>query len=70
MLAILHDPNLAAVYADRIAVLKAGTILIEGAPGDVLTESTLHSAFNLAVSVQRHPTRDCPYVVPVMDKGC
>ena len=64
VLAILHDLNLAARYADRIAVLKAGTILVDDIPDAVLTASTLRDAFNLAVSVQRHPTRDCPYIVP------
>jgi iron complex transport system ATP-binding protein len=64
VLAILHDPNLAALHADRIAVLKDGAILIDGLPDTVLTETTLAAAFGLAVTVRRHPTRDCPYVVP------
>lgn len=64
VLMILHDPNLASLYADRIVVLKKGTVLIEGLPEEVLTEATLANAFNLAVMVQRHPNRNCPYIIP------
>lgn len=62
---ILHDLNLAAMYADRIVVLHGGRVAAEGVPEDVLTEALVHHAFDLSVSIVRHPTRGCPYVIAV-----
>ena len=65
VMAILHDLNLAAMYADRIVVLHEGRVAAEGAPEDVLTEAMVHHAFDLSVSITRHPTRGCPHVIAV-----
>ena len=63
VLAVLHDLNLAAMYADRICVLKAGCLEAEGSPATVITEDTVARCFGLRVTVGRHPGRDCPYVL-------
>lgn len=65
VLAILHDLNLAAMYADRLAVLSRGALAAEGAPSAVLTETLVRDVFDLAVHVALHPTRDCPQVTAV-----
>jgi len=65
VLAILHDLNLAALYADRLIVLSRGTLAAEGAPQAVLTEALVREVFDLAVQITRHPTRGCPQVVAV-----
>jgi len=65
VVAILHDLNLAAMYADRIVVLHGGRVAAEGVPEDVLTEAMVHHAFDLSVNVTRHPTRGCPHVIAV-----
>ncbi len=49
--AVLHDINLAAHYADRIAVLKSGRLLSMGTVQEVVTESLLTEAFQLPVQV-------------------
>lgn len=49
--AVLHDINLAARYADRILILSRGKILALGAPQEVLTEHILQTAFGLPVRV-------------------
>jgi iron complex transport system ATP-binding protein len=65
VLAILHDLNLAALYADRLVVLSRGALAAEGAPQAVLTEALVREVFDLAVQITRHPTRGCPQVVAV-----
>ena len=65
VLAILHDINLAAMYANRIVILHGGHLVAEGAPDDVLTEAMVNRTFALSVSVTRHPTRGCPHVIAV-----
>lgn len=62
VLAILHDPNLAARYADRIVLLHRGRELLSGTPRQVLTETALQQAYGLPVSITTHPTHDCPQV--------
>ncbi len=65
VLAVLHDINLAAMYANRIIVLNGGHLAAEGKPDDVLTEAIVHRNFDLSVSVIRHPTRGCPHIIAV-----
>jgi iron complex transport system ATP-binding protein len=65
VLAILHDPNLAAGYADRIAVLQAGRIAAAGAPAEVLTPALLRRTFGLAVEVWERPAGGGPLIVPL-----
>lgn len=60
--AVLHDLNLAAQYADRIAVLADGRIVACGAPWAALTEAILGPAFAAEVLVGRHPKLDCPWI--------
>ena len=64
VLAVLHDLNLAAMYADRVCILKVGRLEAEGRPDDVFTADRIRACFDLEVVVSRHPLRDCPYVLP------
>lgn len=65
VLAVLHDLNLAAQHADRIAVLCRGRLVAEGAPEAVLTSEIILRAFDISVLVTEHPCATCPLVVPV-----
>jgi len=63
VLAILHDLDLAAVYADRLVLLDAGRIAAEGTPWEVLTEERVSEVFGVRATVLRHPHADRPLVV-------
>jgi iron complex transport system ATP-binding protein len=63
VLAVLHDLNLAAQYADRIAMLQAGRLLACGPPGEVLTPERVSGVFGLPVAVSHCPGLDRPLVV-------
>lgn len=65
VLAVLHDLNLAAAAADRVALLKQGRLAALGPPWQVLTESLLSDVFAHPMTVMRHPVRDCPLIVPL-----
>jgi ABC-type dipeptide/oligopeptide/nickel transport system ATPase component len=65
VLAVLHDLNLAAAAADRVAVLSRGRLAALGRPWQAFTESLLSEVFDHPMSVMRHPARDCPLIVPL-----
>jgi iron complex transport system ATP-binding protein len=62
---ILHDLNLAAAYADRIGLLKEGRLVALGKPWETFRADILSDVFSCEIAVARHPTRDCPLVIPM-----
>ncbi|GMW02784.1 MAG: hemin import ATP-binding protein HmuV [Candidatus Hydrogenedentota bacterium] len=66
VVAVLHDLNLASLYADELLVLQKGVTVTQGAPRDVLTPELVRDAFGLQCVVWQHPS-GCPWVVPVHD---
>jgi iron complex transport system ATP-binding protein len=64
VVAVLHDLNLAAAYADRVALLDRGRLAGVGSPWSVLREDLLGAVFDHPVRVTRSPWGDAPLVVP------
>jgi iron complex transport system ATP-binding protein len=62
VLAILHDLNLAAQYADRVFVLRDGRLLAQGCPAEVLTPELIASGFAVAARVLSHPLKPAPLI--------
>ena len=60
--AAIHDLNLAARYCDRLALMKSGSIIAEGAPEEVLSPETLEAAFGVRAAVYRDPVTGAPTV--------
>jgi iron complex transport system ATP-binding protein len=58
----LHDLNLVGPWADRVALLASGRILVEGTPEDVLTEPALATAYGVPFAVAAHPFTGTPVV--------
>jgi len=63
----LHDLNLAALYADRLALLGAGRLLTVGSPAEVLTSERLSQVYGVPVVVTTHPLYSTPMVMPVVN---
>jgi iron complex transport system ATP-binding protein len=64
VLAVLHDLNLAAAYAHRIALLERGRLAAIGPPWTVLSEAVLARVFEHPITVMRSPGGNTPLVVP------
>ncbi|UOQ74065.1 hypothetical protein [Hymenobacter cellulosilyticus] len=64
MVAVLHDLNLAAQYADQVLLLHQGGVVASGAPVAVLTSAHIEQAFGIAVELLPHPSLSCPLIVP------
>jgi ABC-type cobalamin/Fe3+-siderophores transport system ATPase subunit len=64
VLVALHDLNLAARYADRVALLVKGEVKAAGTPRQVLTPELISEAYHLTVRVVPHPFADAPLVLP------
>jgi iron complex transport system ATP-binding protein len=62
---VLHDLNLAGLWADRVALLASGQVLAVGKPEDVLTAERLNTAYKAKLVVTRHPVFGTPLVSPV-----
>lgn len=64
VLAILHDLNLAAEYADRLVVMNRGRVVAEGAPADTLSDDIVTQVYGIAGAVGRTPPAHIPFVLP------
>ena len=63
VVAVLHDLNLAAAYADRIALMANGRVVALGEPSHVLQEGLLAATYRQPMRVVAHPHRSCPLVL-------
>jgi iron complex transport system ATP-binding protein len=64
VLIALHDLNLAARYADRVALLVGGEVKAAGSAWQVLTPEIISTAYHIQVQVIPHPFADVPLVLP------
>jgi iron complex transport system ATP-binding protein len=64
VVATLHDLNAAALYADRILLLKDGRALGCGVPEQVLTADNLRMVYETEVYVGRNPMTGAVTVLP------
>ncbi|MBN9428188.1 MAG: heme ABC transporter ATP-binding protein [Burkholderiales bacterium] len=63
VLAVVHDLNLAARYADRVLLMKAGRLHADGTAPSIYRTATLSAAFGIAVDVERAQSDGRPLVV-------
>jgi iron complex transport system ATP-binding protein len=64
VLAILHDLNLAAEFADHLAILHHGRLIREGSPKETIDDETIARVYGLSGTVGRLPADAIPYVLP------
>jgi iron complex transport system ATP-binding protein len=64
VLIALHDLNLAARYADRVALIVTGQIKAQGTPKEVLRPELISQVYQSPVQVIPHPFLDIPLILP------
>lgn len=66
VVAVMHDLNLTAMYADHIVLLTSGTCLSAGPPQTVLTDEILSTAYGCELRVNTAPAAPATYLLPHM----
>ncbi len=69
VLGAMHDLNLAALYFDRLVLLKEGAIFAQGPPATVLTAKTIYDVFGATVHIEQHPSAEVPHIVILPKKS-
>lgn len=64
VVAVLHDINLAAQYADRLFLMKNGRKLMDGTPSEVLNSRNIYTVFGIDAEVVVNPKTLDTYIVP------
>ncbi|MFI5895169.1 ABC transporter ATP-binding protein [Actinoplanes sp. NPDC051513] len=64
IVAVLHDLNHACRYATELIVMKAGAVVAQGAPSEVMTAELVERVFAMPCQVMDDPETGTPMVVP------
>ncbi len=66
VVAVLHDLNQAARYADHLIAMRAGAVVAAGPPRAILTTDLVREVFGLDCLVVPCPVTGAPLVVPAI----
>ncbi|MET8987715.1 ABC transporter ATP-binding protein [Nonomuraea wenchangensis] len=64
MVAVLHDLNQACRYATHLIVMRAGRVVAQGDPGEIVTPELVHEVFDLRCEIIVDPQSGTPLIVP------
>jgi iron complex transport system ATP-binding protein len=64
VLAVLHDLNLAAAFADEMLVLSRGRAFARGTPHEVVTSANVAAVFEVDLEVGATPPEGQPFLLP------
>jgi iron complex transport system ATP-binding protein len=56
VVAVMHDLNLTAMFADQVALISNGQIIGAGTPRAILTDTLLSQAYDCSIRVNAVPT--------------
>ena len=59
---VVHDVNIAAEFADEVAMLKNGKLIEKGSVEEVFTASNLSFCYEIPAIVQQHPLKNHPLI--------
>jgi len=64
IITVTHNINHAALYSDRVVILKHGEILYNGKAHEIMTNKILEKAYNKSFLFTRHPVSQDTIIVP------
>lgn len=64
VIAVLHDLNLATLFASRIVMLDRGRVVADGTAAETITDGLLEQVFRVSTAVGRVPKSGIPFVLP------
>jgi iron complex transport system ATP-binding protein len=64
VIAVMHDLNLTAMFADQVMVISEGNILASGTPKEIMTDDTLSEAYQCNIRINTPPLNGTPYILP------
>ncbi len=64
VIAVMHDLNLTAMFADHMIMMKRGKVVVAGAPADVLTDAAMEEVFGCRMRVSGLPAAGTPFILP------
>ncbi|HEV7326700.1 MAG TPA: ABC transporter ATP-binding protein [Bosea sp. (in: a-proteobacteria)] len=64
VVAVLHDLNQTARYADHMVLLKSGKIVAAGCPDEIMTAGTIADVFGVACEVVADSVTGSPMCIP------
>ena len=62
VIAVLHDLNLASLYADTLLLLHQGRLVKRGSPAQVLNQQTLTPVYRTGMQINLHPGYQVPMI--------
>ena len=65
LVAVLHDLNQAARFSTHLIAMRAGEIVAQGPPGEVVTPGLVEEVFGLPCVVTPDPVTGSPQVTPI-----
>ncbi|MEM9576552.1 MAG: heme ABC transporter ATP-binding protein [Pseudomonadota bacterium] len=64
VVAVMHDLNLTAMFADQVTVLSDGKTAASGPPAEVITDDVLSRAYGCTLRVGHAPPPGTPFLLP------
>lgn len=65
---VSHDLNIAAMYADRLLMLKNGCVVVTGSPSEVFTPENLKKSYECDLVIDKTPFGKIPRVMLYPEK--
>lgn len=62
---VLHELNEAARYSHNLVAMRAGAVVAESSPAEVVTTDTLRTVFGIDSKILDDPVTGTPLVVPI-----
>jgi ABC-type cobalamin/Fe3+-siderophores transport system ATPase subunit len=62
---VMHDVNAACEYSHHLFAIRAGKLIAQGHPRDVLTAELIRDVFGVDAHIVAHPSSGAPMCVPI-----